>query len=217
MLKAAKVYSYTAQGSPQTCTLFVWQNGSGKPAGIVHKQAYSPSASAWDRIDLPSPIAQSSDFWMGVRIPKSGANVTAVVVDQAQGYYSRVKAAVPGILWWVSPEITGDLLIRAIVDYAAVEDSPVNRTLILKQNAPNPAIGATTIAYVLPETMKMRLEIYDVTGGLVRTLSDQIHPAGAKQVIWDRRCGNGKAVPSGTYFYTLTVGNRSFTKAMTVL
>jgi flagellar hook assembly protein FlgD len=108
-------------------------------------------------------------------------------------------------------------LIRAIVDYAAVEDSHDNGMLSLKQNFPNPVIGATTIAYVLPEATKVKLEIYDVTGSLIRILSNEIQPTGAKQVMWDRRCRNGKAVRSGTYFYTLTVGNRSFTKAITVL
>ena len=46
--------------------------------------------------------------------------------------------------------------------------------------------------------------VHDVLGRRVKTLVDDILPAGATQLSWDGRDGYGLAVGSGVYFATLT-------------
>jgi len=51
---------------------------------------------------------------------------------------------------------------------------------------------------------RVRLEIFDVTGRLIRSLLDAKLPAGAHDVTWDGADGSGSTVASGMYFYKMT-------------
>lgn len=87
----------------------------------------------------------------------------------------------------------------------------------LAQNHPNPFNPVTEIAFTLPTAMEVRLEIYNSLGRKVRTLARGTRPAGAHTVIWDARSDDGQSVPSGTYLYRLTAGDRVESKTMTLL
>ena len=53
----------------------------------------------------------------------------------------------------------------------------------------------------------VRLEFYDVLGQKVRTLVDDVVPAGFHHVVWDSRNDAGKQVAAGVYFYRLRAGD----------
>ena len=77
----------------------------------------------------------------------------------------------------------------------------------LKQNYPNPFNPGTTIEYALPLASHVELKVYDMTGRLVKTLTDEQQDAGTYSVIFD-----GTNLASGIYFYqiNITVGLASF-------
>jgi hypothetical protein len=70
----------------------------------------------------------------------------------------------------------------------------------LGQNHPNPFNPATTIVYEVAEAGAVRIEIYDVTGSLVRRLVDEPRGVGRHTVTWDGRDASGNGVHSGVYF-----------------
>ncbi|MCK4513429.1 S8 family serine peptidase, partial [bacterium] len=70
----------------------------------------------------------------------------------------------------------------------------------LHQNAPNPFSRATTIAWELPEKLRIRVLIYDATGRLVKTLVDADLLAGRHAVRWDGTDDSGAKAASGSYF-----------------
>jgi hypothetical protein len=74
----------------------------------------------------------------------------------------------------------------------------------LEQSFPNPFNPVTTITYLLPERALVSLEIYDLTGRLVRVLVDNIQDAGTYRVDWD-----ASGMPSGVYFYRIQAGQFS--------
>ena len=74
----------------------------------------------------------------------------------------------------------------------------------LLRNYPNPFNPETHIGYELPEESNIRLEIYDVTGSLVRTLVNKQQSAGRYEVIWDGKNTHGNRIVSGLYFYKMT-------------
>jgi len=71
-------------------------------------------------------------------------------------------------------------------------------------SAPNPFNSSTRILFDLPERMDVHLAVFDVTGRLVRTLSDGVMQSGAKEVEWNGRDDRGIAVVTGVYFCRLT-------------
>jgi hypothetical protein len=87
----------------------------------------------------------------------------------------------------------------------------------LEQNVPNPFNPATTISFSLPTATKVTLEVYDVSGRLVRTLSSKHLPPGRHESVWDGAAAAGNRVGSGIYFYRLSAGKDAQTRKMILL
>jgi len=87
----------------------------------------------------------------------------------------------------------------------------------LNQNYPNPFNPITTISYSMPEAAKVRLDIYNLKGQLVKTLIDSEMEAGPHSVVWNGKDGNNQAVASGIYFYRLSSPNNTQTKRMLLM
>ena len=74
-------------------------------------------------------------------------------------------------------------------------------------NYPNPFNPVTRIDFsVEQDGARTRIRIYDVAGGLVRTLMDQAMHAGRHTAIWDGRNGERQSVASGLYFARIQIG-----------
>jgi hypothetical protein len=108
---------------------------------------------------------------------------------------------------------------HAIVDVYVSVDEPVAlpNDFYLAQNYPNPFNATTEIAFSLRATGQVRLEIYDITGRLVRVLIDKVMQAGIHSIIWDGKNIDSEMVSTGIYFYKLSAGKESEVKTMTLL
>ncbi len=76
------------------------------------------------------------------------------------------------------------------------------------QNYPNPFNSYTIIACDLPRTERVRMEIYDSAGQLVRTLVNGILPEGYHRIRWDGCNDNAQRVSSGVYVLKSMVGSK---------
>ncbi len=86
------------------------------------------------------------------------------------------------------------------------------------ENYPNPFNPETTISFFTTECTKhTELSIYNVKGQRVRTLVDEILPAGQYTVIWDGCDDKQMAVSSGIYFYRLKSGSEELQGKMLML
>jgi hypothetical protein len=99
------------------------------------------------------------------------------------------------------------------------ETSPVGAALkfALDQNHPNPFNPTTTIGFTLEESGHVSLRIYDISGGLIRTVVDEPMGPGTHSKEWDGRNSNGEPVSSGIYFYRLTAGKQTLTRKAVLL
>ncbi len=78
---------------------------------------------------------------------------------------------------------------------------------------PNPFNPRTTVHFELPLSGKVRVDIFDARGRLVRTLEDGELQAGSYARTWDGRAEDGQSVGSGVYFArVLTQGSAAATK-----
>ena len=79
----------------------------------------------------------------------------------------------------------------------------------LYQNYPNPFNPATTIEYDLAKSGHTQLDIYNLTGRLVKTVANINQPAGHYQVTWDGTDEHNQSVAAGIYFCRLKTGTPS--------
>ena len=101
-------------------------------------------------------------------------------------------------------DFTGDIeLLSAIGLGWNSEEIQAGITLIPTEYAlhpayPNPFNPVTTISYGLPSDTKITLNVYDVEGRRITTLTEGIRTAGTHTVEW-----NAEGYPSGVYFVKL--------------
>ena len=79
---------------------------------------------------------------------------------------------------------------------------------------PNPFNPNTNIRYSLKEAGKVKIDIYNLKGQIIRTLTAEHNIPGFYQIAWDGCDANGKSVASGIYMYRMTSGNYSCAKKM---
>jgi len=68
-----------------------------------------------------------------------------------------------------------------------------------------------------PATVRVNLDVFDVSGRLVRQLVHERPSTGQVVVEWDGRDDNGGEASSGVYFYRLVAGSTTITRRMTLL
>ena len=94
------------------------------------------------------------------------------------------------------------------------------KSFLLLQNYPNPFNGQTKIIYQVPENLDnyvVRILIYDNLGRLVTILKQSKDSAGKHAIYWNGINELGHQVPSGIYFYKVSIGTFSETKKMVLI
>jgi hypothetical protein len=89
------------------------------------------------------------------------------------------------------------------------EEVKIPTVFNLFQNYPNPFNPVTHIRFAIPQTSKVKLEIFNVQGQQVATLMNERKPAGYYQINFD-----GSRFSSGLYFYRIQTENYSAVKKM---
>jgi hypothetical protein len=89
--------------------------------------------------------------------------------------------------------------------------------IALLPNSPEPFDNATDIAYTIPASVPVHVNVYDVMGRSVRTFTAPASSPGEHHIIWDARTAAGDAVPTGAYSIVLTAGERTSTRVVHVV
>jgi len=116
-------------------------------------------------------------------------------------------------------------IIDPSVNFVDVQKMPSAQNYLadfsLSQNFPNPFNSSTVIQYYLPENAEVTLEIFNLIGQQITTLTSGKQTAGIHQMVWDGTDALKNSLPSGLYFYRLkaTSKNRmhTFTKKLLLL
>ena len=133
---------------------------------------------------------------------------------------------------------TSDMITECLLDYCETSiEIPILRenskknpavpaTVKLYQNYPNPfnfsnngsdrSIG-TIISYHISKTSKVKLDIFNLKGQLVKTLINEIKVPGFYQESWKGIDENGKMVSSGIYFYRIKADKEELIKKCVLL
>ena len=87
----------------------------------------------------------------------------------------------------------------------------------LSQNYPNPFREKTTIKFCVPYSTKVKLEVFDTEGKLIKKLLDEDKPAGSYEVelnVSDYHSDENQNLEEGIYFCRLEAGDFISTKKM---
>ena len=88
------------------------------------------------------------------------------------------------------------------------------KSFTLLQNYPNPFNPTTTIEYQIPKAGNVKVNIYNITGQLIRTIENSFKNAGAYKVNWDSRNNFNQSVASGIYLFQVKYENSFLTKKL---
>ncbi len=160
------------------------------------------------------------NFWPKMELYNLGEDVGETT--EIAGLHPEVVSQIEQFMMDAhEPDPTGNL--PDIPDFVTgvEENFLVPSKFTLYQNFPNPFNPSTIIQYDVNITSEVNLEIYNVSGERVIELIDDVKSAGKYTAQWDAKNNRGYKVPSGIYFYKLTIKNnktiRSSTKKMIVL
>ena len=117
----------------------------------------------------------------------------------------------------ISDGVFVDSLVK--VDYITVFDTVFVEipSFYLQQNYPNPFNSETTINYSIKKNSNVQIDIFNIKGQKVKTLVNEVLPAGEHSTIWDGKDKNHQPVASGLYFYKLKTNNKSKIRKMVLL
>jgi hypothetical protein len=87
---------------------------------------------------------------------------------------------------------------------------------VLGDAFPNPSKNKTTFTFQLAGESKVRLEIYNIKGDLLKVLVERQMPGGIHHIEWDNRIANGTSASSGIYFYKLKLNDFMQTKQLVI-
>ena len=126
-------------------------------------------------------------------------------------FYSDTEEEV----WKGQVFIYGDPDLTPHVEPRYGDDLPSSFTL--HQNFPNPFNGATVIPFQCNKSGWVDLNIYNILGQKVYSLSHDASPGELVRVLWDGTDMNGNPLPSGVYLVELSNELERQTKKMQIL
>ena len=127
--------------------------------------------------------------------------------DSEHHYYLRIRLNSGNSIW------TGPVYVTRGPATVSTEPQLPAGSLSLAPPQPNPARGNVTIDFVLPTAVsRARLQVFDLSGRLVRTLLDRPLDPGDQRVSWDGMSSSGTSVPAGLYFIRLAAGAETVTQ-----
>ena len=118
-------------------------------------------------------------------------------------------------VWFASLPVDGHSVNNGST--TAVDGATATAEFALRAASPNPFAVSTRIAFSLPRESHARLEVFDSSGRLVRTLLDASLPAGEHEMTWRSDDRAGRRARAGVYFYRLDAGGRVTQRKVVVL
>ena len=127
-----------------------------------------------------------------------GSTQTLVSIDikesgSADGYWNTHRSNMHRDGHFVSSE-----------DALGVDDEIYDYQFALNKAFPNPFNPSTTIGFEIPHSMGVSLNVYDISGRLVKVLINEIRHRGIHSIVWDGTDNSGVSVSNGLYVYKLT-------------
>lgn len=94
--------------------------------------------------------------------------------------------------------MTGTITVSAVAGLSETNNSSLNVSVY-----PVPFYDNLSISFTMPNRGTTKITMYDVTGKLVKVLTNMEYEKGSYIINWDGRNENGERVNNGLYFYII--------------
>ena len=135
-----------------------------------------------------------------------------ILGDHAE-VFAQTAWRTPGIIFEPPPPVPFAAKVLAGGNGGAF--TPVASVLLF--NYPNPFNPTTTLRYNLAEAGEVHLTIYNTLGQQVRSLVDELQPAGYYSITWDGKDQQGRDAATGVYIYRLIAGELFEARKLTLI
>ncbi len=159
-------------------------------------------------IDHFAFAGESADGKYGFEICDNGSAFDGVYSTKGEKGDRGWEGAVSRNTWYSGQDSVKGILSNKSV--AVDEDEP--SAFSVAQNSPNPFNPSTTISFTITEAGNVAVDVFNVAGQKIDTITNQFMTQGNHSVTWD-----ASAFSAGVYFYTVKSGDFSQTMKMTLL
>jgi hypothetical protein len=149
----------------------------------------------------PGDIAANGEETLVIQIQPNGRTLDAQLVLHAENMVTG-EQVVRQVEVNAEPQRTSDVALEAVAGVGTE----------LQQSTPNPTTGDVVISYRLAQSGAMKIELYDGSGTLVRTLAQGVEEQGEHQIHL-----NLGDLPSGVYHYRLDANGVSRARSLTIV
>lgn len=211
----------TAIHHPQTCTKTISFNDD--PLLVSSYFGPSPGDGTHWRVlnwedGTTEPGSSGSGIWdENRRVVGQLHGGQASCSNNINDYYGRLSRSFVGggtsttrLKDWFDPDDTGTLALDGFDPQStSVGDVAAGPHVGgLHPISPNPATAGVRIGFDLAATGRVGIEILDVSGRVVRSLTDQTFDAGSSRLSWDGRADGDGELGAGVYFVRMRVDGR---------
>lgn len=178
----------------------------------------------------PVLVTAAGTYYVAVRFPSgpgkqgpgSGPALGASNVTEAAG--SFVAASPTDEMWPIGVDLALSLVTAGGGGPGkvrpAVPDPATGRSrtapLALRVRSFGHRGDSATLAITLPGRMEASLDIFDVSGRLIREVFRGILDGGVHERLWDAHTADGQPAPAGTYFVRLRTPTESVSEKLTL-
>jgi hypothetical protein len=147
---------------------------------------------------LPTPTAPGTIQSFALEGLKSGVT-----------YYFAIKTADQAGNW----SAMSNVIARLPQEVAGL---PEGKGLAFSAPWPNPARAESQFSFSLPEAAQVRVEVFDVTGRVVRLLADGPRSAGTQELRFNNCDDRGLWLAPGVYLVRARLGSATFTRRLVI-
>lgn len=118
--------------------------------------------------------------------------------------------------------VTPEVFVQRIQENLGLTNVADDKTTIIReselhQNYPNPFNPSTRISYTVARASPIRIQVYTITGQLVKVLVNKNQLPGYYETQWNGRNDQGQKMPSGLYWYSMYDGRHTRTKKFVLI
>lgn len=184
------------------------------------------------KIEVSTSDLRPDNFTQLLTAEKRGGNWEEFPVVPIQVRYIKFIVIKPASGWRQIAEIEiwgeDSSLISAVEDPMLNPDPSIlefdnsdygadDRNQFIISNFPNPFNDRTNINFKISAPNFVRIMIYNIMGGEIKTLVNEWKPMGSYQISWDGKDANGINLPSGLYILQIQSSEANQTKKIILM